>query len=158
MDGNPLDACSWAVYSALQCTKIPSTEVFKGESGQLEDFEIVGDMCQALPLFPSISPIPITITVSKISENCPLLLDTSANEESCVLASIVISISSLRSCHSIRKYGGGHLTVNDTLLALQYATEASNSIYPQLDEVRNSTLQEDKLYPDIPPMRLGLLA
>jgi exosome complex RNA-binding protein Rrp42 (RNase PH superfamily) len=68
MDGNPLDACSWAVYCALQCTRIPSTEVFKGESGQLEDFEIAGDMCQSAPLFPATttSPVPITITVSKV--------------------------------------------------------------------------------------------
>jgi exosome complex RNA-binding protein Rrp42 (RNase PH superfamily) len=171
MDGNPLDASSWAVYAALQCTRIPSTEVFKGESGQLEDFEIAGDMCESAPLMPALSPVPITVTVSKvrhpaphcisqrqIAEDCPLLLDASASEEACVLAAMVISISAQGLCHTARKFGGGLLSGAETLRALQCAKEASASIYPQLDTVRNTTLREDKLYPDIPPMRLGLLA
>lgn len=74
MDGNPLDACSWAVYSALQCTKIPSTEVYKGESGQLEDFEIASDMCRSTYLFPSESPVPITVTISKVTFICCLVI------------------------------------------------------------------------------------
>lgn len=75
-----------------------------------------------------------------------------------MLASLVVSISSLKKYHTIRKFGGGHINALETSQALQYAKEASSSIYPQLDSVRSVTLQEDKLYPDIPPVRLGLLA
>jgi exosome complex RNA-binding protein Rrp42 (RNase PH superfamily) len=75
-----------------------------------------------------------------------------------VVAAMVVSISAQGRCHTARKFGGGHFTASETLHALQCAKEASASIYPQLDTVRNTTLQEDKLYPDIPPMRLGLLA
>ena len=49
-DGDPLDACSIAMYVALNCTKIPKVELFAGESGALEDFEVCGDLGEALPL------------------------------------------------------------------------------------------------------------
>lgn len=71
---------------------------------------------------------------------------------------MVVSMSSEKKYHTIRKFGGGHLNSTEVSQALQYAKEASSSIYPQLDSIRNLTLQEDKLYPDIPPVRLGLLA
>jgi len=49
-DGDPLDACSVAMYVALNCTKIPKVELFVGESGVLEDFEVCGDLGEALSL------------------------------------------------------------------------------------------------------------
>ena len=64
MDGDPLDACSIATYVALNCTKIPKVEIFLGESGSPEDFEVNGDLGEALSL--KASNIPICISSSKV--------------------------------------------------------------------------------------------
>ena len=65
MDGDPLDACSIATYVALNCTKIPKVEIFLGESGSPEDFEVNGDLGEALSL--QARNIPICISSSKVS-------------------------------------------------------------------------------------------
>lgn len=63
-DGDPLDACSLAAYVALQCTKVPKLELSVGESGSAEDFEVSGDLADALRLH--VDKVPITITVYKV--------------------------------------------------------------------------------------------
>ena len=40
MDGDPTDGCSMAIYTALNSTRIPKIELFVGESGDMEDFEV----------------------------------------------------------------------------------------------------------------------
>ena len=67
MDGDPLDACSIATYVALNCTKIPKVEIFVGESGNPEDFEVNGDLGHALSL--KAFDIPICISSSKVSKS-----------------------------------------------------------------------------------------
>lgn len=68
MDGDPLDACSIAAYVALNCTKIPKVEIFLGESGCPEDFEVTGDLGEALSL--NAKNIPICISSSKVLVFC----------------------------------------------------------------------------------------
>jgi 3' exoribonuclease family, domain 1 len=63
-DGDPLDACSIATYVALNCTKIPKVELFAGESGQPEDFEVCGDIGEAVPI--EAANVPICVTSCKV--------------------------------------------------------------------------------------------
>jgi exosome complex RNA-binding protein Rrp42 (RNase PH superfamily) len=64
MDGDPLDACSIATYIALNCTKIPKIEVYVGESGNPEDFEVTGDLGEAILL--NARDIPICVSSCKV--------------------------------------------------------------------------------------------
>jgi len=65
MDGDPRDACSLAAYVALKCTKVPKLEYFLSENGAIEDFELCGDMGDAILL--ECGKIPIIITVLQVS-------------------------------------------------------------------------------------------
>lgn len=64
MDGNPLDACSIAAQVALQCTRIPRTEAIPGESGLLEDFEVIGDLAESSLV--QAQGVPVFVTVAKV--------------------------------------------------------------------------------------------
>lgn len=67
-DGNAMDVCSFAAYSALKCTHIPKTEVFIGESGRPEDFEVSGEIIDAVLFEPS--SLPLCVTVTKVGSKC----------------------------------------------------------------------------------------
>lgn len=64
MDGNPLDACSIATHVALNCTKIPKVQIFLGESGKPEDFEVNGDLGESISL--NAKNIPICVSSAKV--------------------------------------------------------------------------------------------
>jgi exosome complex RNA-binding protein Rrp42 (RNase PH superfamily) len=69
MDGNPIDACSFASYIALQKLRIPKTELTIGKnqiSQHLQDFEIISDYSAVLIL--DFANIPIFMTVAKVME------------------------------------------------------------------------------------------
>jgi exosome complex RNA-binding protein Rrp42 (RNase PH superfamily) len=69
MDGNPIDACSFASYIALQKLRIPKTELTIGKnqiSQHLQDFEIISDYSAVLIL--EFANIPIFMTVAKVME------------------------------------------------------------------------------------------
>ena len=67
MDGNPLDACSIATHIALNCTKIPKVQIFLGESGKPEDFEVNGDLGESISL--NAKSIPICVSSAKVRCN-----------------------------------------------------------------------------------------
>lgn len=72
MDGNPLDACSIAAQVALQCTRIPRTEAIPGESGLLEDFEVIGDLAESTLV--QAQGVPVFVTVAKVRHTAFALL------------------------------------------------------------------------------------
>jgi exosome complex RNA-binding protein Rrp42 (RNase PH superfamily) len=59
-----LDPCSVAAYVALNCTVIPKVEIYVGESGRAEDFEISGDISDATKL--KAENFPICVSSSKV--------------------------------------------------------------------------------------------
>jgi exosome complex RNA-binding protein Rrp42 (RNase PH superfamily) len=69
MDGNPIDACSFASYIALQKLRIPKTEltIAKNQISQhLQDFEIISDYSAVLIM--DFANIPIFMTVAKVMD------------------------------------------------------------------------------------------
>jgi exosome complex component RRP42 len=69
MDNDPTDGCSIALRAALQCTKLPSHSLLKGESGLDEDFEISSHVADSYAI-PLVNEIPICITCHKVSWMC----------------------------------------------------------------------------------------
>jgi exosome complex RNA-binding protein Rrp42 (RNase PH superfamily) len=64
MDGNPCDACSIASFIAMNCTKIPKTILAMGESGFMEDFDVIGDLFEAGRI--NCNKLPIIISIVKV--------------------------------------------------------------------------------------------
>jgi len=64
MDGDPLDACSIAAFVALSCTKIPRVELCAGSSGQMESFEVCGDLGDGAAI--NADSVPVCITLAKV--------------------------------------------------------------------------------------------
>lgn len=164
-DGNSIDACSFATYNALKCTHIPKTEVFIGESGRPEDFEVSGDVVDAMLFEPT--SIPLCVTITKIDKSV-LILDATISEEACARASVTIAVScdggddqgeppTFQLC-GIYKNGGGSFTPEELLIAVNHARLAGASIVPHLNHVHTITEEDDRKYPDHPPSRVGLLA
>jgi hypothetical protein len=53
-----------AAYIALGCTVIPATEPIPGETGLLEDFDVVGDIAQGAPV--QMGAFPLVVTLAKV--------------------------------------------------------------------------------------------
>ena len=67
MDLAPIDMCSYAALVALQCTSIPRTEMFLGESGLPEDFEVCGDIGDAVDFsIVAAANTPVCVTIYKV--------------------------------------------------------------------------------------------
>ena len=155
--GNPLDACSIAMYVALNCTKLPKIELFVGESGSYEDFEVFGDLGEATSL--NASNVPICISSSKIGT--VLVLDTTGSEQACASCIFTIAIDKVGTCCGLIKSLGGHFIPLDVATAQIHATTAAAAIFGWIDTCFTMTTTSsinDRLYPDIPPNRFGLLA
>mmetsp|Transcript_11457 Transcript_11457/g.18687 ORF Transcript_11457/g.18687 Transcript_11457/m.18687 type:complete len:306 (-) Transcript_11457:94-1011(-) len=164
-DGNSIDACSFATYNALKCTRIPKTEVFIGESGRPEDFEVSGDVVDAMPFEPP--SIPLCVTITKIDKSV-FILDATMSEEACARASVTVAVSCDGSTDQgvpapfklcgMYKNGAGSFSPEELLIVMNHARLAGASIVPHLDQVHTITDEDDRKYPDHPPSRVGLLA
>lgn len=64
IDGPLIDAASIAIISALRTTRIPKVRGIIGESGKEEDFEVSGDLGEALAV--SCDRVPLFLTIGKV--------------------------------------------------------------------------------------------
>lgn len=126
LDGDPLDACSIAALVALTCTKIPQTELSLGESGEPEDFELVGDLASANLL--DVSKIPVIVTVNKVGS--ALVLDTAGCESACVSSSLSAAFDRDGNCCGLMKGRGGNISSIETIDAISVILFFSLKIYP----------------------------
>lgn len=138
MDILPVDLCSFAVFTALQCTVIPRTEVFLGESGMPEDFEVSGDICDAVSLAAvAIAGAPLCITASKVIffllftsflllvfeiGDDILLLDCTGDEASCCSCTLTAAIAPDGKLCGMWKHGEGTLSPSEMVQALKVFT------------------------------------
>ena len=151
-DGSILDAASIAALNALKVTKVPKVHRLIGESGMEEDFEISGDLEEAVSI--ECARIPICITVAKIGD-C-LVLDPTSAELACASGLLVVAIDREQTCCGMHKLLGGTFSIEDIAYAVQIAAEAAAEIHSQIDVIFAES--EKSLYPELPPQRIGLLA
>lgn len=155
LDGSIVDACTLATYIALHTSKIPKVGLLEGESGHWEDFELSsGDVAEAVPL--SVKSVPIGITVLKVGKS--LLLDASALEEACATSGLTVFVDANGRCCGVRKIFGGKFSVSEVDQAMMMAATAAVDIFSKLNNILTITSQEDRMHPDAPPVRVGLLS
>mmetsp|Transcript_14095 Transcript_14095/g.24826 ORF Transcript_14095/g.24826 Transcript_14095/m.24826 type:complete len:304 (-) Transcript_14095:65-976(-) len=160
MDGNPLDACSIAAQVALQCTRIPRTEAIPGESGLLEDFEVIGDLAEST--FVQAQGVPVFVTVAKVGS--ALLLDSSAAEQQCASCVLGVAVDRDGACCGVQYLKHGLLANTDLSSCIQRATQAAAGIFQHLEKfnismanAKGGTASASAAAPDAPFERLGLL-
>ncbi len=157
MDGDPLDACSVAMYVALNCTKIPKIELFVGESGSMEDFEVCGDLGEAVTL--NAIHVPLCISSCKIGQ--VMVMDATGSEQACASSIFTVAVDKKGLCCGLTKSLGGHFCPLDVATAQAHANTKATAIFHWIDECFSTTSTasiNDRLYPDVPPTRFGLLA
>lgn len=131
LNGDPLDACSMAIYAALSVTKIPKLEPVTGPSGQLDDFEVVGDVDDAITF--SARDVPICTTFAKVDR--VFVVDASASEHACASMALAVATDKQGKCCGLFKlHGGGTFTEDELNAALQDAKSLAPSIFALLDE------------------------
>jgi exosome complex RNA-binding protein Rrp42 (RNase PH superfamily) len=79
MDGDILDASSIATFIALSSTKVPKVDVIVGESGNLEDFDVVGFLSSGVDI--ATQKMPVLITVAKVSHATGAKLSTAVTQK-----------------------------------------------------------------------------
>jgi exosome complex component RRP42 len=130
LDGDPLDACSMAIYSALKCTMIPRVELVLGPSGAAEDFEVVGSPASATP-FPA-DDVPICTTFAKIGST--LVIDASSSEHACAAAALTAAVSRKGQCCGMFKLrGGGAFTEGEVGKVFHDSQALAPSIFSAID-------------------------
>ena len=130
LDGDPLDACSMAIYSALKTTKIPRVELVLGPSGQAVDFEVVGSTASALA-FPA-EDVPICATFAKLGST--LVVDASSSEHACASAALTAAVSRRGQCCGLFKLrGGGSFTEGELSTVFHDAQVFIPSLFSAID-------------------------
>lgn len=64
-DGNLLDASSFAAYTALNTARIPKVTPLLGEGGVYDDFEMSGEIGDAVPI-EGTANVPVCLTMSRV--------------------------------------------------------------------------------------------
>lgn len=126
MDGDPLEICSIAALLALNCTKEPKVELYPGESGEMEDFDISGDISEGLPV--DTTNVPICITVLKIDSDL-MIVDSSGSEQSCGSCMLSIAIDRYGNCCGIKYIKTGTLTIEELASAISVRTAARRDMF-----------------------------
>ncbi|XP_049862902.1 exosome complex component RRP42 [Schistocerca gregaria] len=112
--GNLFDAVSLAVKAALHNTRVPKVEN-EGKDGDEEMLVLSQNYNDCTHL--DVSNTPVLITLCKIGDNC--VVDPTAEEEACSVASVVIAVTESGLVTSVFKTGEGSLsphTFRDALI------------------------------------------
>jgi len=154
-DCNVLDASTLAIFVALDCTRIPKLQLVPGESGGMEDFEVVGDLSQATAL--PVHDVPLLVTVHWIGSTA--LLDASAEEIACANGTISVAVDAAGCCRSLHKQKIGAVDVPAIKEAVAMASHAVASLLPVLTGLKQDAARvaNDGVYEDVVPIRQGFL-
>jgi exosome complex RNA-binding protein Rrp42 (RNase PH superfamily) len=155
VDCNILDACSIAMYVALDCTRVPALKLIPGERGEMEDFEVMGDLTRAGEL--SVVALPLLITVHRVGGR--RLLDADADEISCASGAMSIAVDSAGTCRAVHKQQVGTVALADIRTAVSMASTAAAALFPVLSNLKRESARvaRDGIYEEMPPIRQGFL-
>jgi exosome complex component RRP42 len=124
VDGNLLDATSYAVVTALATTKFKKMTIKEDQVVQLEE-------TSALP----VTTIPVSVTVARVGNI--LFLDPTSEEESIREARLTFATTEGKPC-AAQKGGTSGFTPEEVLKALDLAVEKAKTIEPILREAIDS--------------------
>jgi exosome complex component RRP42 len=124
-DGNLFDATSYAVISALTSCKLP---IFK-----IQDDAVVNTGNKQAP---PITTLPVSITAIKIGDT--ILLDPTAEEESCMEARITITTNSNGEYTAIQKGSTGSFTLDQIKYVADIARNKGEQIREKIKELMKS--------------------
>lgn len=156
MDGNVLDVCSIAAFAGLNSTRIPKTELIVGDSGEMEDFDVIGSLSEGHDL--NTTNVPICITVAKIGDS--FVMDASGPEQECADCVLSIGIGEDGSCCGVSYIKSGAISVQDMAKIVSQASMGARAIWAQLRHFVDQpalSASVDSMYPDQPVARAGLL-
>lgn len=154
MDSDPTDGCSIALRAALQCTKLPSHTLLKGESGLDEDFEISSHVADSYAL-PLLNEVPICITCHKIGN--VFVMDCDCYEQACASFGVIVALDSELNVCGMQKVMPGVMNSHDVTTSLKCCMAAVPSIMAALDKVSGIETIKGSKYPDVPSQRAGML-
>ncbi|KAK0082191.1 hypothetical protein PV325_010900 [Microctonus aethiopoides] len=140
--GNLFDAIGAAVKAALFSTEIPKITAATLDGGEA-DIQVSDDPFDCMRL--NVENFPILITLCKIGDNC--IVDPTAEEEACVSASVVVSVTANGKITSIVKTDYGSLLSTTLLKILQTATQVGNKLN---DALMEALKKEEALGPKRP--------
>lgn len=118
MDGYPLDTCSLAALVALECTRIPRTEAIPGESGLLEDFDVLGDLAESSLV--EVRSVPVFVTVAKVGE--ALVLDSSSAEQQCASCVLGVAVDREGACCGVEYLKHGLMASADLITCIDVSS------------------------------------
>lgn len=122
VDGNLLDATSYAVVTALASCKLPVFEIKDDnvvDTGRTQE--------------PPITTIPVSVTTVKIGDY--LLLDPNTEEEACMDARLTITTNSKGSIVAMQKGLKGYFTVDEVKSIADNAISKGEEIRAKLKEL-----------------------
>lgn len=122
VDGNLLDATSYAVVTALASCKLP---VFEIKDDKVVDTGRTQE--------PPITTIPVSVTTVKIGDY--LLLDPNTEEEACMDARLTITTNSKGSIVAMQKGLKGYFTVDEVKSIADNAISKGEEIRAKLKEL-----------------------
>jgi exosome complex component RRP42 len=121
-DGNLFDAASYAVVAALLSSKLPIFEI--------RDEKVVDTGKKQEP---PITTIPVSITSIRIGNN--IIVDPTAEEESCMESRITITTNSNNEYTAIQKGSTGYFTLEQIKSAAQTARVKAETLRTKLKEL-----------------------
>jgi exosome complex RNA-binding protein Rrp42 (RNase PH superfamily) len=118
-DGNPLDACSVASYLSLQCCKIPKVDLFEGDGGNVEDFDVSGDLADSH--YFDVRTVPILMSAYKLgtAEGTVFVLDAAEVEQQAASNSLSVAFDRELQCCGVVKTRSGMMEPDDLAVVMQ---------------------------------------
>lgn len=147
--GNLFDAVSLAVKAGLSNTMVPRVETVAMDGGNV-DLQISGDPYDCWRL--ETTGIPCLVTLTKIGEH--FIVDPTAEEEECSMASVVLAVTEDGRINSICKTGVGSLHPHSLTEALKVGADIGIQLNKALKEV---LVREEKRLLTNKPERFGFL-
>jgi len=84
-------------------------------------------------------------------------LDCDNDEEASASAGVIIAIDPSNNICGVQKVLSGSITNTDMSIALTHTLTVGSSIFSAIDNVMKLTADRDKMHPDAPSHRMGLL-
>ncbi|XP_034245891.1 exosome complex component RRP42 [Thrips palmi] len=147
--GNLFDAVSLAVKAALHNTMVPRVETVAMDGGNV-DLQLSGDPYDCWRL--DTKNMPCLVTLSKIGEH--FIVDSTAEEEECSMASLVFSVTDGGRLNSLCKTSVGSLHPHTLAEALKVGVDVGVRLNKALDQ---ALAREDRRLEADKPERFGFL-